>query len=161
MSHGSATKSRPSSHGTYSCGIHSFAASRCRARFSATTGSSSTSRSMFTQISSWLRCRNLRHRNLWALREDDREANMQHSGSAGALVRALYEAATDQDLHGRRDIGQGAVNADLVAGDAEPAQVVEGHRSRAAAQRDRPDSPEVEGDPELRAVRQVHVAHRN
>ena len=42
---------------------------------------------------------------------------------------SLHEAAADQDLHGGTDVGQGAVDADRVAGDAEPAHVVEGHRA--------------------------------
>lgn len=37
------SKVRPSLHGTYSCGNHSFATARCRSRFLATTGSSSWS----------------------------------------------------------------------------------------------------------------------
>src|SRR5512141_1294618 len=36
----SSLKSRPSDHGTYSCGIHSCATSRCRLRLSSATGSS-------------------------------------------------------------------------------------------------------------------------
>src|SRR5581483_12373859 len=68
------------------------------------------------------------------------------------------EGAADQDLLGAGDVGQGAVHADLVAGDAEAAHVVASHGARASTQGDRAHWAEVERDPQLRAVGEVHVA---
>src|SRR5262249_39888426 len=67
------------------------------------------------------------------------------------------EGPADQDLLAGADVGQRAVDADLVAGDAEAAHVVVGHGAGPAGQGDRSHRLEVQGDPQLRAVGQVDV----
>src|SRR5215203_1079726 len=70
---------------------------------------------------------------------------------------ASLEESADQDLLRRADIGEGAVDPNVVVGDAEEAHVVGRHRSRAAPECDRANRLEVEGHPEDATVGEVDV----
>src|SRR5262249_57895461 len=73
------------------------------------------------------------------------------------VATLVQEGPADQDLLAGADVGQRAVDADLVAGDAEAAHVVVGHGAGPAGQGDRSHRLEVQGDPQLGAVGQVDV----
>src|SRR5204863_10035612 len=71
--------------------------------------------------------------------------------------RPSLEGSADQDLLRRACVGKRAVDADVVVGDAEAAQVVGRHGSGARAQGDRSNGAEVERHPEDGAIWEVDV----
>src|SRR5437763_9846841 len=93
----------------------------------------------------------------YAGRTRDRDVLAAVTWTLGAGRTRSLERSADQDLLRRADVRQCAVDTDRVARDAEAAHVVRGHRAGAAMQRDGSHGAEVERDPELRAVREVHI----
>src|ERR671930_882577 len=86
----------------------------------------------------------------WRLRRSER----MHASDL-LTPHALAKSSADQDLLRTADVGQRAVDADVVVGDAEAAHVVGRHRARAAPQGDRSDRLEVERHPEDASVGEV------